>query len=330
MKKTGKRIRTLLTAALMTAMLSGCGGSGGSTDSMDSSQLMNDSSGVEINAEWDGAGGSYYDNDKSAQEVKPDSENDQVLNDRKLIKNVNLDVETKEFDALMAALEAQIQAMGGYIENMESYNGSSYSYDRNARYSNLTIRIPQNKLTSFLDTVSGICNVVRRSDSVDDVTLSYVDLESHRDALRTEQTRLLELLEKAESLEDILTIEDRLTTVRYQLESMESQLRTMDNKVNYSTVYLRISEVQELTPVVEETTWERISGGFLESLYDVGHGFLELFIWFIVNLPHLIVWAVIVTVVALVVRKAKKDKKAKKEAAIAAYNQRKNAENMPK
>ena len=67
-------------------------------------------------------------------------------------------------------------------------------------------------------------------------------------------------MEKAESIEDIITIEQRLSNVRYQIESMEAQLRTYDNKVDYSTVHLDVSEVKELTPVHEETLWERISG----------------------------------------------------------------------
>ena len=69
------------------------------------------------------------------------------------------------------------------------------------------------------------------------MTLQYVDLESHKKALTTEQDRLIELMEQAETVEDIITIEGRLSEVRYQLESMESQLRTYDNKIDYSTVY---------------------------------------------------------------------------------------------
>ena len=164
------------------------------------------------------------------------------------------------------------------------------------RNADMTIRIPKDKLDGFLNTVSEIANVIRRSDDVKDVTLAYVDLQSHRDALRTEQTRLLELLQKAETVEDIITIEERLSNVRYQLESMESQLRTYDNQVDYSTVYLSIEEVEILTPVEEETVWQRISGGFVESLDNVGEGFVEFGIWFVVNLPYLVVWAVLIAV----------------------------------
>jgi hypothetical protein len=148
---------------------------------------------------------------------------------------------------------------------------------------------------------------------VDDVTLQYVDTESHVTALETEQTRLIELLEQAKDLEDILKIEDRLTDVRYELERYASYLRTLENHVSYATVNLSITEVKEYTPVVEEepTMWERIATGFGRSLKDIGEGLKEFFIWIIVNSPHLLIWGVIGFVAFKVLRKrrAKKQKK---------------------
>ncbi len=311
-----KKMMTMLAVCLTAMLMTGCGAS--SKDSM-TTLMENSSWSTEASMSYDMAegdmGGSYYGEAVSTGSAGT-TENGQILTDRKLIRNVNLEVETKEYDAMMSSLETQIQGLGGYIENMDSYNGSSYSGYRNSRYANLTIRIPQTKLDAFLAVMPDICNVVRRSDSVDDVTLTYVDMESHRDALKTEQTRLLELLEQAESLEDILTIEERLTTVRYQLESMESQLRAMDNQVQYSTVYLSISEVKELTPVeeVEETAWQRISEGFMHSLRSIGHGFAEFGIWFVIHIPQLVIWAVIITVIVLLIKRHRKKKAAKKAA----------------
>ncbi len=108
--------------------------------------------------------------------------------------------------------------------------------------------------------------------------------------------RLLEFLGRAETVEEIIALEERLSEVRYQLESMESQLRTMDNLIEYSTVKINISEVRELTVVKEEepTAWERIAEGFLKSLSNIGNGIEEAGIWFLVNIPYLLIWAVII------------------------------------
>ncbi len=228
------------------------------------------------------------------------------LADRKLIKTVNMTVETKEFDVLLETLETRVTQLGGYIERLETYNGSVYGGYRSRRNADLTIRIPQNQLTGFLDEVGNISNVIRRSENVQDVTLTYVDLESHKKVLEAERDRLIELIAQAEYLEDILTIESRLTEVRYQLESMESQLRTYDNKINYSTIQLYVEEVMELTPIAEETVWQRIAGGFLENLTDIGDGLVEFAIWFVVTIPYFILWGIIIVIIIFLIKGLKK------------------------
>ncbi|MBR6627465.1 MAG: DUF4349 domain-containing protein [Lachnospiraceae bacterium] len=240
------------------------------------------------------------------------SANVQNMNE-KLIKTVDMTVETKEYDALVASIQQEIKSLGGYIENFNAYNGSKYSGRTSERNADITVRIPQDKLDIFVSSVSELGNVVRRSESVQNVTLKYVDLDSHKKALQAEYDRLIQLLEKAESIEDIITIENRLSSVRYQIEGMEAQLRTIDNQVSYSTVYMNIDEVAVFTPVVEEkTAFERIAEGFKESLTDIGISVQEFVIAFIINIPYLIIWAVIILVVVFIIRKSSKKRKAKK------------------
>lgn len=220
---------------------------------------------------------------------------------RKLIRDVNLEVETETFEELLSVVGEKTRNLGGYIEESYTYNGSNY-YGKGTRNANLTIRIPAEKLDEFLSAVAEVSNVISRNESVTDVTLEYVDMESHKKVLLAEQERLLELLEKAETIEDIISLESRLSQVRYQIESMEAQLRTMDNRVNYSTVYLYINEVAKLTPVKEQTVWEKISTGFASSLYNVGEGFVNFGIGFIIFLPYLLVWVIIIVVFTLLLK----------------------------
>lgn len=220
---------------------------------------------------------------------------------RKLIRDVNLEVETEAFEELLSTVGEKTQNLGGYIEESYTYNGSNY-YGKGTRNANLTIRIPAEKLDEFLSAVAEVSNVISRNESVTDVTLQYVDMESHKKVLLTEQERLIELLEKAETIEDIISLESRLSEVRYQIESMEAQLRTMDNRVNYSTVYLYINEVTKLTPVKEQTVWEKISTGFAGSLYNLGDGFVNFGIGFIIFLPYLLVWAAIIAALVLLIK----------------------------
>lgn len=234
---------------------------------------------------------------------------------RKLIKTVDMNVETEEYDVLFPKVEKRITELGGYIENL-SEQQDGYGYERNLRYVSITARIPADRLDNFLTEVEAASNVLSRNERVEDVTLSYVDLESRKKALTTERDRLLELLEQAETVEDIITIEGRISQVSYEIESMESQLRTYDNQINYSTVYLYISEVERLTPPVEETALERIKTGLSENTYSVITGLQNFGIGLIIGLPYLVVWAVVILILFVIVRiviKSQKKKKAKKE-----------------
>lgn len=236
---------------------------------------------------------------------------DESASNRKLIRNVSMNVETEQFDALIGQIEEKTKKLGGYIEDSYTYNGrSNWSGDR--KNADLTIRIPSVKLDEFLSAVSEQSNVTSKNETVTDVTLQYVDLESHKKALEAEQERLLEMIEQAETVEDMITIESRLSEVRYQLESQESQLRTFDNQIQYSTVYLTIAEVEKYTPVAERTFFEKISDGFTDNLAGVIEDLVNFVIWFISSLPYLVVWGIIIAIAVKLIGKAIRDKKERK------------------
>lgn len=229
---------------------------------------------------------------------------------QKLIRKVWIDAETEAMDELLVKVETRIGELEGYVEERQVYNGSAYS-GRRYRHADLTIRIPAEKLEDFTDDVAQISNITSTNETTDDVTLSYVATESQKIALETEQTRLLELLAKAETMADILKIEERLTQIRGQLESIISQLRVYDNQVNYSTIHLSISEVTEYTDTTEpETLWDRIVEGSAASWKAFGRFMENLLVFIIVSIPFLLpIAAIIVLIVFLKKRKKKKGPK---------------------
>ena len=231
---------------------------------------------------------------------------------RKLIRTFDMQIETKEFDDVLSGIQAKVQELGGYIEQSSLDSGSAY-YSSYNRYSNMTVRVPSDKLDDFIQGVKDTANVTYISESTEDITLRYVDVESRKIALETERDRLLELLEKAETVEDIITIEGRLSEVRYQLESYASQLRTMDNQVDYSTVHINIHEVQRETNVEPKTFWEEVKEEFGDSLYDMGRGVRNFAIWFLGSSPYLLIWAVVIVMVVFGLRIAGKKRGLKKK-----------------
>ena len=301
-----KMTAILVTLCMLAALLAGCGGASKSTQAFDAAAA----------APAEAANGAYYDMESAKSEdggLTGDTDSTVLPEGRKWIITVNMSAETEDLDALMEALNGKISGLGGYVEDQDSYNGSMYS-SRRYRSASLTVRIPAERVDEFTEEMSGIANVVSTNLSREDITLSYVATESRVKALQTEEARLLELMEQAETMADLLEIESRLTDVRYELENRASQLRLYDNQVDYATIYLSIDEVQEYTPVEEPTVWERISGGFVSSIKGVGNGLLDLLVWVLAKSPYLVILGGVTVGVVVLVKKRQARKAAKKAA----------------
>ena len=211
---------------------------------------------------------------------------------RKWIITIDMNVETENLDTLMADLDQTIAGLGGYVENQSTHNGSNYAA-RRYRSASLTVRIPEEKLDTFTDDITGMANVVSQNLRREDITLKYVATSSRVTALETEETRLLELLAQAETMTDLLEIEARLTDVRYELENYGSQLRLLDNQIDYATIYLYIDEVQEYTPVEEPSFLERIRDTFADALEGLGDGIVNITVFLIGNSPYILVFGIL-------------------------------------
>ncbi len=340
--KRGVRLRLFPAVFAITAVITACGSAGGGAKTMSlesAPAAVAEEYAYDTAASYDGgmvlrneAGAASYEYEVAEAAEEPVSEESYVQEgagqdvvapetSRKLIKTVNILAETEDFDTLVPGLQKQVEALGGYIEYISVYDVHSYYVEDQQvkqRCANVTARVPKEKLDGFLAQVGEQTNITSRSENVEDVTLQYVDLESHKKALVTEQERLLALMEKAETVEDIIAIEGRLSEVRYQLESMESQLRTYDNRIDYSTVELSITEVRKYSAPQEATVWQRIERGFMKSLDDIGFGIRDFAIRFVIDIPYIVLWLAVIAVAVIVVRilwKVWKKRRAKRVAA---------------
>ncbi len=296
--KKKRSIYVLGLVILMVMSLVGCGSSsktnfmasadGAMTESMDGGDLYYDES-------YD----DYYEYESDWENGSSGNTTGNVNSNRKLIKTMSLSAETYEFDKLVGTVETRVNALGGYMES-----ASIHTNYNDLKYGDFVIRIPVPNMDQLVNEVAEISNITDRDMSQRDVTLDYVDMESHKNALQAEEESLLALLANAQSIEDIITLQSRLSEVRYQIESMESQLRTMDNLVEYATINLTISEVEDYTPapVKNPTVGERISAGFSNTMEDITEGCKNLIVEIAVNSPYLIIWIVILGGTALILR----------------------------
>ncbi len=224
---------------------------------------------------------------------------------RKLIRDATLEMETKTFDHFLVTVRQKAAALQGYTENAsveENVDGS--------RHATLVLRVPAEKLDSFLDGMESVGTVTSREESLRDVTQEYIDVDSRIRALETEQQSLLELLQKADKLEDILEIQDRLSEVRGSLESLKGQMQALQNQIDYSSVTISAQEVKRFTPVEKQGFGAQLRTNLAENLYGIGQGARAAALWLLSSLPYIVLIAaaagLILLIVALIRRRRRR------------------------
>lgn len=204
---------------------------------------------------------------------------------RKVIMSAEISLEAKEYDEALQQLIARLQEVGGYIAGREDY-------DYYSRECYLQLRVPSGQFAAFVGGLGDIANVTRCSQYQEDVTDSYIETQSYLDSLQTQQQRLLELMEEAASLEEMLAIEDRLAEVRARLQYFDSLKNSYDSRIAYADIEVRLHEVRDYT-VVQPSFGQRLQSALAAS----GRGFVrflqDLLFFFIDAGPYLIILALI-------------------------------------
>ena len=317
MKKFGI---VILSFGLALSMLSGCGKSSSKYDygysanesaAMTEEAYMEDYSesyDLEYPAEYDKAAG-------SAQ--APDVKENAATTNRKLIRTINMTVETNNFSELTGQIKAKTESLGGYMESVNIAGSEEY----NTRYASYTLRIPATQADELVNTITGKSNIVSTSENVEDVTLKYVDIKSRKESLEVEYSRLEELMRSAENIEELIYIEERLADVRYEIQSIESQIRSYDNLVDYTTIYLNVDEVRNYSEpeIVDPTYGQRLVTALSHAMESIWKGLQGFSIFIIVLIPYLVVIGIPVALIVLLIKKIVKKNAAKKAAKRAAY-----------
>ena len=215
----------------------------------------------------------------------------------KLIRRAELSIQTTQFDQAADALSALVEQCGGYFERSSVYGGSYR--DANAQRSGeYVVRIPAEKYADFLSATGDLGYVTQLTESSEDIGEQYYDTESRLRTQRTKQERVLELLEKAQTMEDIISLENALSEVEYQIEQYTSTLNRYDALVGFSTFNIYLNEVSKVTEEVGETAslGSRMAAGFRSSLEGLVNGSQQLLIWVSYNFIALAILLVAVAV----------------------------------
>ena len=238
----------------------------------------------------------------------------------KIIYTASVSIETTEFDKAVAALENQVQKIGGFVESSNVTGDTQYNADGTTtvvnRWAYYTVRIPCDHFESFLHETEGFGNVTSTSRDAQNVTSAYTDYEARLSSLNTQEERLLDMLAKSEDVETLIALEQRLSDVRYEIESIERNLRNYDMQIKYSTVNLDLREVEVYTPTVpvRRTFGQKLADSLSDGWNGFTRGIQNVILGLASALPALILLAVITAAVIVCIKKARKKRKAKKAA----------------
>ena len=339
-----KKLTALLLSCLMLLSLCACGSSA-KQSAPSSAAYENASYSASAPAAAGGFRDAYYESadeawieepaeapvpapESAKSEEIPESPAEADLSREKIIYSASVNVETTEFDDALGKVDELVERCGGFVES-SSLNGSNYysqargyAPTRSATY---TLRIPSAHFNELMNSLSELGNVPYSHTYSDNITAQYYDVDARLAVYRTQETRLLEMMEKAETISELIEIEDRLTELRYQIESLQAKLKNWDRQVNYSTISLTVSEVTVYTPQEEPGFFAELWESVKDGVYAAGE-LLKILVEALVTLLPLIVIALIVFLILRpAIKKRRAAKRAKKEAARAAAEQKNEA-----
>lgn len=274
-RKNVKIVLAGILAAMMT--VTGCGASeasgssaasteyGAQSEDVTAAQEIAEDTGLE-DAVSEGADSEEIDSDEidseGADSEEADSGDDSALrqaeNNEKIVYTGDMEIQTLSYDDAADGIRARIKEAGGFIESESEYDSSYDWYDQDIPYDNeadsmdsgkrrtlyITARIPSDQFESFMNSLEGEGRIVSRSVNAENVSQVYSDKQATKEALEKEEQRLLEMMDKAESVEDMISVETRLSEVEQQLNRYKTDLSSMDRDIEYSTVNISLDEVK--------------------------------------------------------------------------------------
>lgn len=307
-------IPILISSLLISGFLSGCGSSNNETALYTNEAVATDN--------FEDAGYNYYKteevNEVETKEPAQAENENKVIYQEKLVYTCNIDLETLNYYNTVDSIKNKIAKFDGVIESENEtdneYNWYYNDYQKTSGTLNnyLTIRIPSKYYFDFLDSLDGEGKIVSKSSNVENISKKYYNTESIVKSLKIQEERLLEMMEQCETIEEMITVETRLTEVQTQINSYNNELSYMDTNVNFSTININIKEVVEydetLYPEKTNTFFDRL----INTIKDSCKSFLNILEWllfFVIRMiPVLIIFIPIIILIIKIIKKFKKRK----------------------
>ena len=224
----------------------------------------------------------------------------------RVIHRASIGIVAEDFDSEVEQVQALTVDFGGFIES-SSITGETNGFS--GRIGDFTIRVPIASYNEMLERLENLGTLSFLNTTAVNVSDQYADITSRLTSLRTQEDRVLELIEIAEDLSDLLLLEERLGEIIFDIERLTGERNHLDNQVSYSTITILISEYEDAFSGYGLAS-QSLGNIFMNSLRALMRfGLMSLRI-----LVALIPWLVLVSIVGvvwLIIRKVR-PKKGKK------------------
>ena len=331
-----KFMTMLLTTVLTAGLLTGCGGSSPASDGASNTAApyeAYDNYAPAADADY-GAGiaqnsysmataaeeAEYVDSEYQEENKTTQNMDSMTLLEEKLVYRCNLSIETLDYAGTIKSIKEAISKYGGIIQS-ENETDSSYDWyyadyrkTQGTMRNYIEVRVPTANYDSFVSAMDGIGKITSKSTSIDNISQQYYDTTTQIEALKIQEKNLLEMLEQCSTIEEMITVQDKLTSVQYDINRLQTNKRYMDVDVAYSYVNISIDEVMEFRveeePVKTNTFMDRLVNT-IKSTYSGFLMFLEIILFLIIRLfPYVLIIGIILW---LILRKKLKNWKEDKK-----------------
>jgi hypothetical protein len=207
--------------------------------------------------------------------------------DRKIVKNGYINLEVNDITAAIAGVAAIARDLNGYVVS------SNKQGDQDITYGQISIRVPSDRFDEAFDKLHKLAvNVPNESTTSQDVTEQYTDLQAQLRNLEATEAQYLEILKKAEKVEDILAVQRELSNVRGQIEQIKGRIQYIERTSDMALIDINLQK----TKPIGGTAWSALETlkSAARGLVSFGKVLADVLIWVAIFSP---VWIIILVVV---------------------------------
>jgi len=205
--------------------------------------------------------------------------------DRIVIQDTGLSLQVKDVTKTINEIEESTKSFGGFLIS------SHLSKPEGAASGNISVRVPEDKRKEAMTAYKNMAvKVVSESVNGKDVTDQYTDLEAQLEVLNKTKIKYEEILQKAEKVTDLMSVQQQLTNLQSQIDNLKGQQKYFEQSAKLSKITIYLSTDELALPYAPTNEWRPtvIFKEAVRSLVGVIRSIGSLIIWIIVFIPIIV------------------------------------------